>query len=122
MIEDSCEARDIGRFIRARREKTLAHEFRDIPNRRRHVPHLTQSDLAELIDTSTVVVSQIEQGRYPNLNPAILQRLSRVLKLTPQQDSYLLELFKPRPITQKSSLDAPEWVTSSIKLIRHPIV
>lgn len=122
MIEDSCEARDIGRFIRARREKTLAHEFRDIPNRRRHVPHLTQSDLAELIDTSTVVVSQIEQGRYPNLNPAILQRLSRVLKLTPQQDSYLLELFKPRPITQKSSLDAPEWVTSSIQLIRHPIV
>lgn len=122
MIENSREAKDIGRFIRARREKTDASNFSEIPKRRRHVPHLTQSDLAELIDVSTVVISHIEQGRYPNLNLAILHRISHTLRLSQQQETYLLGLFEFRTKEQKVSQPAPAWVETSIKQVTHPIL
>lgn len=122
MIPNSREAKDIGRFVRARRENTPANAYKEIPSRRRHVPHLTQSDLAELMDISTVVVSQIEQGRYPNLNLAILHRISRTLKFTQQQEMYLLGLFELRPKAQKSTQSAPAWVENSIKLVGHPVL
>lgn len=122
MTHNSREAKDIGRFVRAKREITEASAYSDVPQRRRHVSHLTQSDLAALINVSTVVVSHIEQGRYPNLNSSILNRISRALKLTPQQDIYLLGLFEPRASEQQSSQTAPDWVTASIRHIVHPIV
>lgn len=122
MIEDSREARDIGRFVRAIRETTDANNYDRIPTRRRHVAHLTQSDLAELADVSTVVISQIEQGRYPNLNGSIMQRISQALDLTKQQSIYLLGLLEVRPVRQNSFEPVPRWVTDTIDQISHPVI
>lgn len=122
MIENSREAKDIGRFVRARREKTDANTYSEVPRRRRHVPHLTQSDLADIINVSTVVISKLEQGHYPNLTGSILYRISRALRLSQQQEIYLLGLFDSRPKDQKTSEPAPDWVENSIKLVTHPIV
>lgn len=122
MIQDSREAKDIGRFIRARRETTQASDYSEIPNRRRHVAHLAQSDLAHLVHVSTVVISQIEQGRYPNLNRSILQRISQVLNFTQQQNIYLLGLLEDRPAEQHSVVSAPKWLIDSIGQISHPVV
>lgn len=122
MIEDSREAEHIGRFLRAKREATPASNYSEIPSRRRHVTHLTQSDLAHLVDVSTVVISQIEQGRYPNLNRSILQRISQALNLTKQQSIFLLGLMEVRPAEQQSLTSAPGWVTDMIDQISHPVV
>lgn len=122
MIKDSREAKDIGRFIRARREKTDASTFRDVPGRRRHVPHLTQSDLAELIGVSTVVISQVEQGRYPNLNRHLLREIAQALEFTQQQRLFVMGLFELRPEEQESRQDAPHWLITSINQISHPVL
>lgn len=122
MEEGPREARDIGRYVRARREATAPTAYSELPNRRRHVQHLTQSDLADLTRISTVVISQIEQGRYPNLNHAILHRIAQTLKLTTQQETYLLGLFEPRAANQKALDPAPDWVHTFITSIEHPVV
>lgn len=116
------EVRDIGRFIRARREATSASDFTELPQRRRHVLHLTQGDLAELAHVSTVVISQIEQGKYPNLAHGILQRIATALRMTPQQQQYLFGLQDPRPALQHATEPAPDWVTTSTNLTQHPAI
>ncbi len=117
----SPEVRDIGRFIRDRREATPTSNYAQLPQRRRHVPHLTQGDLAELVHVSNVVISQIEQGRYPNLTHAVLQRIVKALQFTPQQEVYVMGMLEPRAAVQKSLEPAPEWVTKSINLTAHPV-
>lgn len=120
MEKNSRQVGDIGRYVRARREATSIDAIEHISSRRRHVQHLTQSDLAELIGMSTVVISQIEQGRYPNLSRTILHRISESLALTQQQHTYLLGLFDKRPLSQRSPGPSPEWLTTSLNHIGHP--
>lgn len=120
MRNNSREVRDIGRFVRARREATSIESFAHIPSRRRHVQHLTQSDLAALIEMSTVVVSQIEQGRYPNLSKTILHLMAQALSFTQQQQLYVFGLFDDRPGNQRSPEPSPTWLTTSLNHIGHP--
>lgn len=122
MILYSQEVEDIGRFVRARREACLASSYAELPNRRRHVQHLTQGDLADILNVSTAVISQIEQGRYPNLSASLLNRIGNALHFTPQQSFYVLGLLVERPKEQRSLQPAPEWVHTSIKAIAHPVV
>lgn len=116
------EVKDIGRFIHAQRRKANVEDFPDLPRRRRHVPYLTQDELAALLDVSTVVISQIEQGRYPNLNAPMLHRISATLRLTQQQSNYLRGLLTSRPDHQRSLEPAPDWVAASVKHIEHPVI
>lgn len=120
MRNNSREVSDIGRFVRARREATAASAFDQIPVRRRHVDYLTQSELASLIGMSTVVISQIEQGRYPNLSKAILHRIAQALSFTEQQQIYIFGLFDDRPSRQLSPTPPPAWLITSIDHIAHP--
>lgn len=115
------ESAQLGRFIRAKREQSDASSYDVIVSRRRHVAHLTQADLAELVGVSTVVISQIEQGRYPNLSKAILERVSTALRMTHQQHTYLVGLVQERPAMQKRFELAPDWVQVSINHIAHPV-
>lgn len=121
-MKNSQEVSDIGRFIRARREATDASTYKEIPARRRHVPHLTQSDLADLVDVSTVVISQIELGTYPNLSLTVLEKIAESLRFTPQQQVYLFGLFKERPQRQFAPEPEPAWLRISIDQIAHPVV
>lgn len=108
--------------MRARRELASSSSYEELPSRRRHVHHLTQSELAELVGVSTAVISQIEQARYPNLNNAILQRISLALRLSPQQDIYLRGLGVPRFSSDRPKQPVPAWLTASLPSIHHPVV
>lgn len=114
------EIKGIGRFIRARRQATDASSYDVLPTRRRHVPYLTQEDLAELLQVSSVVISQIEQGRYPNLNDAMLRRIAQALNFTFQQETYLLGMARPRSAHQRGFEEAPDWVVTSVESVAHP--
>jgi len=87
--------REIGMFIRQQREARRASNFPGLIHRRRHVPHLTQADLAEIAGVSHALVAQVENGRYENLNPSILIRLAMALKLESHQEQYLLNYLQP---------------------------
>lgn len=121
MDDVAPEIRAVGRFIRAQRERTPAAAYRQLPGRRRHVLHITQAELAELVDVSTVVISQIEQGRYPNLTTSLMRRLITVLNLTPQQDVYLQGLLTRRPTRQREREDPPAWVVTAADMVTHPV-
>lgn len=122
MSNNSHEVSAIGRFIRARREATDASAHIETAARRRHVSYLTQRDLAHLIGMSTVVISQIEQGRYPNLSRSILLKISQSLGFSQQQNVYVLGLFDERPAKQFALEPAPAWIHTSINHITHPVV
>lgn len=79
----------VGSFIRQQRRNAAPDRFPQIKQRRRHVPHLTQGDLAELAEVSIALVAQVENGRYRNLNPGLVQKLSRALQLPENQEQYL---------------------------------
>lgn len=121
MTLNTPEIRDIGRFVRARRMAADAASMKDFRLRRRHVPYVTQSELAELIDVSPVVISQIEQGRYPNLNAAILKRISQVLSFTVQQEMYAIGLLSSGQVEQISEQPTPKWMVDSIADTQHPV-
>lgn len=122
MVKLKPEFEDIGRFIRARRMASNAEAIADLPRRRRrHVPYLTQYELAELVDVSTVVISQIEQGKYPNLSVRMLKRIADVLHFHPQDEMFMLGLHTPTAKTQREVDPAPQWLLDSIAERRHPV-
>lgn len=88
--------REVGVFLRHHRLQTDPARFPQLVQRRRHVSHLTQSDLAELADVSDAVVAQVENGRYENLNTALVVKLAVALELAPNQEQYLLNFLQPQ--------------------------
>ena len=122
MVTPGNELKDLGRYVSARRKAAFAHGYDELRNRRRHVSHLTQTDLATLVGVSSVVISKVEQGRYRNLTPALLHRIASALHLTNQQSIYLMGLFEERSKVQRSWEPAPAWVEASVKLVAHPAV
>lgn len=118
----SSEFHDIGRFIRARRMASNASDLPELPRRsRRHTPYITQSELAELVGVTSVVISQIEQGKYPNLSIALLKRIARVLEFNAQQEMFMLGLHTPAADTQLGKKPAPQWLFDSIADVQHPV-
>ncbi len=89
----NLEQAAIGSFVRQQRQKACPEDFPALVQRRRHVSHLTQADLAELAGVSEAAIAQIESSRYPNLNTNILGRISEALDLGPMQHHYLLSLL-----------------------------
>lgn len=122
MTFPDAEVKDIGRFIRARRLVSNAEDNKALPRRRRHVPYITQEELAYLVDVSPVVISQIELGRYPNLNTAILGRIAHVLGFTSQQELFMLGLLAPVKPKAESHDQAPDWMLESVADTQHPTV
>lgn len=118
----TSEARDIGRFIRAKRELAGIDSYPRFPRRRRHVQHLTQGELAELVGVSTIVISQIEQARYPNVTSSVLNKIADALHFTSQQRHYLLGLLQPRAEAQVTEDAAPDWVQGFIEQMQYPAI
>lgn len=121
MSNPPSELFDIGRFIRARRLAADATRH-PLPSRRRHVDHLTQSELAELVGVSTVVISQIEQGRYTNLNEPLLHRIGKVLEFNIQDNAFATGLLTPAPRDQRTPDPAPDWLLDSVTDTLHPVL
>lgn len=122
MDAHSSEFHDIGRFIRARRMASNALKLPELPRRlRRHAPYVTQSELAELVGVSSVVISQIEQGKYPNLNIPLLKRIAQVLEFNAQHEMFMLGLHTPAAPTQSGREPAPQWLLDSLTEIQHPV-
>lgn len=125
MVNAPPEYVEIGRFVRALRMARPAlipdtKEAEDTGRRRRHVPYLTQTELAGLVGVSTVVISQIEQGRYPNLTQATLRKITSALGLTGQNELYLLSLHNKRTQVQRGKEAPPSWITELVSTYEHP--
>jgi transcriptional regulator with XRE-family HTH domain len=111
------EIREIGLFLRQQRQQALREQFPELsPGRRRHVRYLTQAELAELAGVSVTMVEQIESGRYPNVNPAVVRKLCQAMRLAPERTAYALSLFRALDDGIAHSTEIPDSVRSVVDL------
>lgn len=107
-------AQEIGRFIRQQRMNSPREDFPGLHQKRRHVPYLTQEELAALAEVATVTISQIESVRYPNLNQPLLRRICRALRLPAESEIYLTNLLEePRGLISLDDV-LSRWATAVV--------
>jgi transcriptional regulator with XRE-family HTH domain len=110
-----AERRAVGAYLRQQRQRATPDGFPTLARRRRHVPYLSQSDLAELAGVSVSLIEQVENGRYDNLNAGVVQRLADALDLSRQQQQYLLNYLSPvRAHPDRQDAEVPASVRSLV--------
>lgn len=87
MEPDKAQRRQLGEFLRARREALPAPA-----TGRRRTPGLRREEVAALSGVSTTWYVWAEQGRDISLSPQALARLAAALRLTPAERAYLFTL------------------------------
>ncbi|GLZ01188.1 helix-turn-helix transcriptional regulator [Actinoplanes sp. NBRC 103695] len=89
--------RELGAFLRTRRERLDPHDF-GLPERRqsRRTPGLRREEVAELAGISVDYVVRLEQGRglHPSVN--VVEALARALRLAPDERTYFFDLARAR--------------------------
>jgi transcriptional regulator with XRE-family HTH domain len=87
-------ASELGAFLRARRSR-VAPGAAGLPViGRRRVAGLRREEVAELAGVSVVYYTRLEQGRARNPSDAVLDALSRVLRLAPTERTHLYDLAR----------------------------
>lgn len=92
MTSDSAAARELGLFLRARREQTTPQQLGLEPGGRRRVTGLRREEVAVLAGLSTDYYQRLEQGRNARPSDAILDSLADALDLDETERDHLLRL------------------------------
>src|SRR5712691_8852859 len=124
MSEEAERRVELGRFLRAKRERLdpVTAGFPAIGRRR--TAGLRREEVAVLAGVSTTWYTYLEQGRNNNVSPAVLNSVARVLQLTDDETRYMHFLASG----QMSDEVLPEATISLIDLLvkvvataeRHP--
>ncbi|MFG3052457.1 helix-turn-helix domain-containing protein [Kitasatospora sp. NPDC048239] len=87
---------ELSEFLRSRRAR-LRPEDVGLPDHggRRRVPGLRREELAMLAGVSTAYYTRLEQGHGESVSAAVLDAISRVLRLTPAEREHLDRITKP---------------------------
>ncbi|GAA3947999.1 helix-turn-helix transcriptional regulator [Actinoplanes auranticolor] len=90
-------ARELGAFLRTRRERLDPHDF-GLPGRRqsRRTPGLRREEVAELAGVSIDYVVRLEQGRGLHPSANVVEALARALRLAPDERAYFFDLARHR--------------------------
>jgi PAS domain-containing protein len=94
-MEDD-QRRQLGAFLRARREALSPGHAGVASHGRRRTPGLRREEVALLSGISTTWYTWLEQAREIALSPAALARLADALRLTQAERTYLFELTRRR--------------------------
>ncbi|MCA2218337.1 helix-turn-helix transcriptional regulator [Jidongwangia harbinensis] len=91
-------SRELGAFLRARRERLDPYDF-GLPDRRqsRRTPGLRREEVAELAGISIDYVVRLEQARGLRPSADVVEALARALRLAPDERAYLFDLARHRP-------------------------
>lgn len=114
--------RELGEFIRARRERLKPRDFGLTDAGRRRTPGLRREEAAQACGLSVTWYTWVEQGREISLSPVALARLARALRLGRAEREYLFALADrrdPDPVT--ADIDAvPDPVLACVNAITAP--
>jgi transcriptional regulator with XRE-family HTH domain len=95
-MKTADQRRELGDFVRARRERLTPAAIGLPAGARRRTPGLRREEMAQLCGLSTTWYTWIEQGRDVSASPASLGRLADVLRLSHAERAYLFELASKR--------------------------
>ncbi len=119
-MEHPPQRRELGAFIRARREALSPPKDAG----RRRTPGLRREEAALCCRLSTTLYTWIEQGRDVSLTARTLALLADGLSLTPAERTYLFELGQRRDPAAPAALPAltpvPPALLQSLKAIQAP--
>lgn len=92
MTIESSPARELGLFLRSRREQTTPAQLGLEPGGRRRVAGLRREEVAALASLSTDYYQRLEQGRNAHPSDAILDSIADALDLDDVERSHLMRL------------------------------
>lgn len=105
------QRRELGRFLRAHREKLKPEALGLSLGSRRRTPGLRRDEVAQLCGVSATWYSWIEQGRDVSASSPALARLAAALQLSRAERAYLFELAGKRDLER--SEDAAEQLPAA---------
>jgi transcriptional regulator with XRE-family HTH domain len=89
--------RDVGSFLRARREALRPADAGLVAGGHRRTPGLRRSEVALLANVSVDYYERLEQSRNANPSPGMLASLSRALRLSVDERDHLYQLAGHSP-------------------------
>ncbi|MFP3463941.1 helix-turn-helix transcriptional regulator [Leifsonia sp. SIMBA_070] len=92
MPTESSPARELGLFLRSRREQTTPAQLGLEPGGRRRVAGLRREEVAALAGLSTDYYQRLEQGRNAHPSDAILDSIAEALDFDDVERSHLMRL------------------------------
>ncbi|MFF4804835.1 helix-turn-helix transcriptional regulator [Streptomyces sp. NPDC001351] len=87
---------DLGDFLRSRRARIQPEEVGLVSHGRRRVPGLRREEVAQLAGVSVDYYIRLEQDRGPSVSDAVLDAISRVLRLDEEEHAYLYAVARPQ--------------------------
>lgn len=94
MNTSSAAARELGAFLRSRRERTRPEDLGLEPGPRRRVDGLRREEIAVLAGLSTDYYQRLEQGRGAKPSDALLDSISDALRLDAAEHRHLMTLAR----------------------------
>lgn len=123
MEPDTNQRRQLGAFLRARREALPAPAPGFSTAGRRRTPGLRREEAAAAAGVSTTWYVWAEQGRAVSLSPQALARLAAALRLTPAERAYMFALaakLDPDPPHEAPGQQVPDELLSLPAAIAAP--
>jgi transcriptional regulator with XRE-family HTH domain len=91
------DQRELGGFLRSRRERLRPADVGLLPGPRRRTPGLRRDEVAVLASMSTDYYERLEQGRGPHPSPSMLGAIARALRLDLDERDHLYVLAGQTP-------------------------
>lgn len=86
----------LGDFLRSRRARLNPGDVGLVQHGQRRVPGLRREEVAQLAGVSSDYYTRLEQGRGRQVSDAVLDAISRALRLTTTEHAYLHDLARPQ--------------------------
>lgn len=101
------QSAEFGKFLKAMRAR-LTPEDAGLPGNAgpRRVPGLRREEIARLADVSTDYYTRLEQGRHIHPSRAVLDAVSRALRLDPSEHAHMMDLLEHCAETAKPPVPA----------------
>ena len=84
--------RELGAFVRSRRERLTPERVGLPPSRRRRTPGLRREEVAQLAGVGVTWYTWLEQGRDINPSPQVLDAIARTLQFDSHEHAHLFTL------------------------------
>jgi transcriptional regulator with XRE-family HTH domain len=106
--------RELGAFLRSRRERIAPEEVGLVPGGRRRTPGLRREEVAQVAGVGVTWYTWLEQGRDINVSEQVLDAIARALLLDPHEIAHLYALagvVAPEPSTD------PEAASPAVRMV-----
>jgi transcriptional regulator with XRE-family HTH domain len=113
--------RQLGEFLRARRDRLRPEDLGLPPGQRRRAPGLRREEAAQLCGISPTWFTWIEQGRTGSVSVATLAAIARGLRLSAAERRYLFELAaRADPAPPRNGVADPRQLQGLVDAVRAP--